>query len=198
LAPIAQRVKRGAAKITKVFPNLPAKRAGLFDGDVVLSVGDKRVFGKIDLVREIGLIAPGTVARLTIFRPQLGREIEVPVEIGKWPILDEENLIASNPLRDPWRGMTYDYSTYRKRYVPNPPTPESAQGVRIVEVRPGTPTAAKELQPGDLITAVKGVPVWSPREFADAVKKENGRPIVLTIWTPADRNSPGRQVEIKP
>jgi S1-C subfamily serine protease len=72
-------------------------------------------------------------------------------------------------------------------------------------VRPGTQAAAKELQPGDLITAVKGVPVRSPREFAEAVKKENGRAVVLTVWTPSDRNSagfdrnsPGRQIEIKP
>ena len=198
LAPIAARIKRGAARIQKVVPNLPAKRAGLWDGDVVLSVGDKRVFGRSDLVREIGLVAPGSVARLTIFRPQTGREMEVPVEVGKWPILDEESLIATNPLRDPWRGMTYDYSTCRKRYFPNPMTHEPLQGVRIVDVRPSTPTALKELQPGDLIMAVKGVPVWSPREFAEAVKKENGRPIVLTVWTQSDRNSPGRQVEIKP
>jgi len=78
-------------------------------------------------------------------------------------------------------------------------------GVRIMEVRSGTPSAAKELQAGDLITAVKGVPVRSPREFAEAVKKENGRPVMLTVWTSSDRSSPGfdrnlpgRQVEIKP
>ena len=204
-APIAARIKRGAAMIISVVPNLPAQRAGLAARDVVLSVGDKRVFGQFDLVREIGLVAPGTVARLTVYRPQLGREIEVPVEVGKWPVLDEESIIATTPLRDPWRGMSYDYSTGRKRYFPNPPNHEPFQGVRIVEVRPGTQAAAKELQPGDLITAVKGVPVKSPREFADAVKKENGRPVVLTVWTSSDRNSPGfdrsspgRQVEIKP
>ncbi len=172
-APIAARIKRGAARIDSVVPNLPAQRAGnLAAGDVVLSVGDKRVFGRIDLMREIGLVAPGTVARLTIFRPQLGREIEVSVEVGKWPVLDEEGLIATTPLRDAWRGVTYDYSTARMRFFAIPPTLEPLQGVRIVEVRPGTQTAAKELQPGDLITAVKGVPVWSPREFAEAVKKE--------------------------
>lgn len=204
-APIAERIKRGAARIDFVVPNLPAQRAGLSPGDVVLSVGDRRVFGQNDLVREIGLVAPGTVARLTIYRPQLAREIDVPVEVGKWPVVDEESLIATTPLRDPWRGITYDYSTGRKRFFSIPPTHEPLQGVRIVEVRPGTQTAAKELQPGDLITAVKGVAVRSPREFAEAVKKENGRPVVLTVWTPSDRNSagfdrnsPGRAVEIKP
>jgi serine protease Do len=202
-APIAARIRRGAARIEKVVPNLPAQRAGLSPGDVVLSVGDRQVFGQIDLVREIGLVEPGARPLLTIFRPPLGREIEVRVEVGKWPVVDEENLIATTPLRDPWRGITYDYSTYRRRY--SPPTHEPLQGVRVVDVRPGTQTAAKDLQPGDLITAVKGTPVWSPREFAEAVKKENGRPVVLTVWTPSerntvgfDRNSPGRTVEIKP
>jgi len=205
-APIAARIKRGAARIDFVVPNLPAQRAGLSAGDIVLSVGDKRVFGINDLVREIGLVAPGTDARLTIFRPQLGREIEIKnVEVGKWPVLDEEGLIATTPLREPWRGIAYDYATGRKRFFSIPSPHEPLQGVRIVEVRPGTQTSAKELQPGDLITAVKGVPVRSPREFAEAVKKENGRPVVLTIWSPSDRNSagfdrnsPGRPVEIKP
>ena len=203
-APIAARIKRGAARIESVFPNLPAQRAGLSDRDVVLSVGDRQVYGRTDLVREIGLVPAGTLVRLTIFRPQLGREIEVPVEVGKWPVVDEESIIATIPLRDLWRGISYDYSTGRKRFF-SIPTHEPLQGVRIVEVRPGTQTAAKELQPGDLITAVKGIPVRSPREFAEAVKKENGRPVVLTVWTPSDRNSagfdrisPGRQVEIKP
>jgi serine protease Do len=197
-APIAARIKRGAARIISVVPNLPAQRAGLYPGDVVLTVGDKRVFGVNDLVREIGLIAPGSEARLSIFRPQLGRELEVKVEVGKWPVVDEENLVATAPLRDPWRGISYDYSTGRKRFFSIAPTHEPLQGVRIVEVRPGTQTAAKDLQPGDLITAVKGTPVRSPREFADAVKKENGRAVVLTVWTPSDRNSPGRAVEIRP
>ncbi|HEY2253937.1 MAG TPA: trypsin-like peptidase domain-containing protein [Planctomycetaceae bacterium] len=204
-AVIAGRIRRGAARIRDVVPNLPAQRAGLHPGDIVLSVGNKPVFGHEDLVREIGLVAPGTVTRLTIFRPQMAREMEVPVEVGKWPVVDEDSLIATNPLRDPWRGLAYDYSTGRKRFFSIPPTHEPLQGVRIVEVRPGTQAAAKELQPGDLITAVKGVPVRSPREFAEAVKKENGRAVVLTVWTPSDRNSagfdrnsPGHQVEIKP
>ncbi len=202
---VAARLKRGAARIKDVIPNLAAQRADMKAGDIVLSVGNKPVFGPIDLMREIGLAAPGSTVRLAIYRPQLGREIELPVEVGKWPLIDEENLIATNPLRDPWRGISYDYATGRKRYFSIPLTHEPMQGVRVLEVRPGTQTAAKELQPGDLITAVKGVPVRSPREFAEAVRKEAGRPVVLTVWTPGDRNSitfdrnsPGRAVEIKP
>jgi S1-C subfamily serine protease len=69
--------------------------------------------------------------------------------------------------------------------------------VRVVEVRPGSLAAAREIQPGDLITHVKNTPIRSPRDFADAVKNATGT-VVLRVSTPSDRNPVERQVEIKP
>jgi serine protease Do len=195
-APIADRIKQfGVARIRRVVHDLPAQRSGLQEGDLVLKVGERPIFGRNDLMREIGLVAPGTTVRLKIFRPP-GPAIDVPVEVGKWPVFDEEGIIASNPLREPWRGIVYDYSTARKRFFSQSPYGKFT-GVRIVEVKPGSPAASREIQPGDLITYVRNKAVSSPREFADAVQNASG-PVVLRVLTPSDRHSVERQVEIKP
>jgi serine protease Do len=198
--PIRKRIRRGAGKIDIVNANLPAHRAGLLSGDVVLKVRGRDVFGRNDLMREIGLIAPGERALLTIFRShgmsRAGQELEIPVEVGKWPAIDEDGIIASVPTRTPWRGLIYDYSTSRRKFM-GFPTHDPLDGVRVVKVLPGTPTATSDLQSGDLITHVKGEAVRSPREFAEAVQKATG-PVTLRVWSPANRTSPSHEVEIRP
>ncbi len=193
--------QHGAAKIDQVVPNLPAHRAGLLEGDLVLKVGDKAIFTQNDLMREIGLLAPGTVVNIKVFRPpmspnDLGREIDVKVEVGKWPVIDEEGIVATNPLRGDWQGIVYDYSTARKRFLPMMPQ-RMPSGVRVMEVKPGSEAASKGVLAGELITHVRGNPVRSPREFADAVKSATG-PVVLKVSSPSDRSASERDVLIKP
>jgi serine protease Do len=203
-APTAARVRQnGVARIKRVVYDLPAQRGGLLDGDLVLKVGSKAIFNQNDLMREIGLAEPGTPVRLKIFRPaqlnEPAREFETSVEVGKWPVVDEEGIVATNPLREPWYGIVYDYSTARKRFFNATSQGPGGKftGVRVVDVKPGSQAAAREVQPGDLITHVKNTPVRSPREFADAVKNATGT-VVLRIATPSDRNPVERQVEFKP
>ena len=184
--PIKTRMRRGAARIDSVPANLPASRAGLIVGDIVLKVRGRDVFSQNDLMREIGLAAPGEHVRVTIYRVggpgRAGQEIDVPVEVGKWPAIDEDGIIARTPSRAPWRGLVYDYSTSRRRFLTFPTMHEPFDGVRVVKVVPGSPAAASDLQPGDLITHVKGDAVRSPRDFAEAVQKAVG-PVSLRVWS---------------
>jgi serine protease Do len=200
-APLFERIKQqGAATIEFVVPNLPAHRGGLMEGDLVLRVGDKPIFNQNDLMREIGLTKPGTKVNIKIFRripsQDLGREIDVSVEVGKWPVTDEEGIIATNPLRSDWQGIVYDYATARKRFLSTIPQRQPA-GVRVMEVRPATEAASRGVLAGDLITQVRGTAVRSPREFAEAVENGTGQ-VVLKVLTPSDRNAVERDVVIKP
>lgn len=198
--PVFDRISQnGAARIDRIVPDLPAHRGGLIDGDVVLKVGDKPIYNRSDLMREIGLAAPGSIVKIRIFRqlPSMaaGHEMDVAVEVAKWPVIDEEGIIASNPVREPWCGMVYDYATSRKRFVPGFPL-KTPTGVRIMEVKPGTQAADRGIQPGDLITHVKGNPVRSPREFTAAVENATGQ-VALRISTPSDRNPVDREIVFK-
>jgi serine protease Do len=190
----------GAAKIDQIVANLPAQRAGLMEGDLVLKVGDKPIFNQNDLMREVGLLAPGTEVKIRVFRLMSpndpGREIDVKVEIGKWPVMDEEGIIATNPLRGDWQGIVYDYSTARKRFLPMVPQRMPA-GVRVMDVKLGSEAASRGVLAGELITHVRGNPVRSPREFADAVKAATG-PVLLKVSSPSDRSAGDRDVVIRP
>jgi serine protease Do len=198
-AVFARLKQNGAARIEQIVPNLPAHRGGLAEGDLVLRVGDRPIFNQNDLMREVGLVAPGTIVKIRIFRPlsplEVGREVDVDVEVGKWPVIDEEGIIATNPVREQWQGIVYDYSTARKRFLPLTPM-RLPPGVRVMEVKPGSQAAAKGILPGDLITQVKGAAVRSPREFAEAIENAAGQ-VTLKISTPSDRSAMDRDVVLK-
>ncbi|MBS0266109.1 MAG: trypsin-like peptidase domain-containing protein [Planctomycetes bacterium] len=197
---IRERLRKGAVRILETAPNLPAGRAGLNNGDIILKVGRHDVYGKNDLMREIGLTGPGEIIRLSIFRQRgpggAGQELEIPVEVGKWPAVDEEGIIAPVPNRPAWRGLIYDFSTSRRRFLAFPMMHEPFEGVRVVKVTPGSPAADSDLQFGDLITHVKGQAVRSPREFADAVQKASGT-VALQVWSPGNRTNLSRTIEIR-
>jgi serine protease Do len=201
-AAIFERIhQHGAARIEQVVPNLPAHRAGLAEGDLVLKVGDKPIFNQNDLMREIGLLAPGTEVPIRVFRRVLspndpGRAIDVKVEVGKWPVIDEEGIIATNALRGDWQGIVYDYSTARKRFLPMM-SQRMPAGVRVMDVKPGSEAASRGILQGELITQVRGNPVRSPKEFAEAVKASSG-PVVLKVSSPSDRSASEREVVLKP
>ncbi|MFN0053497.1 MAG: trypsin-like peptidase domain-containing protein [Planctomycetales bacterium] len=204
LAPLAARWNQhGAARIQKVVEHLPAERGGMMDNDIVFRVGDKPVLSKADLMREIGLLAPGTTARIRVWRHhpnQGGRELELAVEVGKWPAVDEEGIVAPKPLRDPWRGVDYDYPTARLRSFSQPQYGAGSvrnDGVLITDVATDSPAAAAELKTNDVITHVKGKAVHSPREFLELVRGETG-PVPLQILPGASARPVSRTVEVKP
>ncbi len=61
---------------------------------------------------------------------------------------------------------------------------------------PGTQAADRGIQPGDLITHVKGNVVRSPREFVAAVENAIGQ-VAIRVLTPSDRNAVDREVVFK-
>ena len=42
--------------------------------------------------------------------------MQLSVEVGKWPRDNEEAMITSSRIREPWRGLIYDYTTSRSRF----------------------------------------------------------------------------------
>jgi serine protease Do len=73
----------GAVQIAGLERSGPAARSGIRAGDVVLRVNGEPIDSSRGLIRSVAAVAPGNTARVTVRRQ--GREIEVPVTVGRRP-----------------------------------------------------------------------------------------------------------------
>lgn len=170
-----------AARISKVVANSPAAVAGLFSRDIVLRVNGKKVFNHYDLMREVAVLGPDASAKLTVWREREGRERELSVRLGKWPVVDEEGIVATQTRVPPWRGIAVDYSTARWKHLPYQ-LDRYYQAVLVTGVAKESAAAGREagLKAGDYITHVNQIPVTTPQEFAKVVSKLRG-PVTLQL-----------------
>ena len=75
------------AEVLKVAPGSPADEAGLRAGDLILAMDDEEVTCETPLVVLIAAHEPGDAVVLTVERD--GREQEIQVKLGEWPLPEE-------------------------------------------------------------------------------------------------------------
>ena len=68
------------AVVEKVSANSPASKAGLEDGDIILTFGDKDIADVGDLTRAVADVTPGSDTTATVWRK--GREMTIDVTVG--------------------------------------------------------------------------------------------------------------------
>lgn len=173
-APLRQA---GAARVQNVYPNSPAGLGGLQSGDIILAMNNRPILSRTDLMREVGLQGPGTEVKFKVWRNLPNEVVDVDVLLGKWPVQDDEGIIATRRRHPFWRGLGIDYNTARYRHLPlqfRARNHDFPKGVLIEEIEPHSPAAAAELQAGDFITHVNGQAVTSPKQFYDAARSVTG------------------------
>lgn len=134
--------------VTEVFAGGPAATVGLVPGDVILSINGHEVSGREDYLALVGNYTHKDVLQLVILRDGKERELRVaPAVFGR---ADAERLAAGRwgvvlqPVRD---------------------------GLRIVEVRPGSPSASLGLAPGDVLRAIGARKVANMDDFVVAFRR---------------------------
>lgn len=164
-----------AAFVAKMVTNSPADDAGLSRGDVILSVNEARVYDQYDLMREVALLGPAATARLRVWRARERRERTIPVKLGKWPVVDDEGIIATQTRIPAWRGLMVDYPTARAKHLPYD-LDRYHRAVLVVEVAPDSPAARRQgaIKSGQYITHVDDEPVTTPAEFHNVVSRLTG------------------------
>lgn len=170
-----------AALIFKVVTNSPAAVAGLLKNDIVLRVNEVPVYNQYDLMREVAMLGPAATARLRVWRKRERKQQTLLVTLGKWPVADEEGIIATR-LRTPvWRGLSVDYPTARSKHLPYP-FDRYERAVMVTKVAVDSVAAGRRvnIKPGDFITHVNQVPVTTPAEFEKLVSRLSG-PVTLNL-----------------
>ncbi len=169
----------GAPILAAVFPQSPAHRGGFTRGDLILAVNQHAVFSQYDLMRRVSELGPGVDVQFRIWRARDQRAVELTANLGKWPVFDDEAIVAPNLQNPFWRGIRVDYPTGRERYIRQPFVYQAA--VVIIDVADGSIAQKAGLKPGDFISHVDGHAVELPSQFYREVQKVDQKTVALNV-----------------
>jgi serine protease Do len=152
---------RGAL-VSQVEPGSPAEKGGLKPGDVIVAFNGKPIEQSNQLPPLVAQVKPGSPAKMDVWRN--GRQETLTFSVGAMQAEKTAKAGRGAPEAGGKLGLAV-----------RPLTPEErkesgiAQGVIVEQV--GGPAARAGIQPGDVITAVNGMPVKSPQELRAAAEK---------------------------
>jgi len=156
------------AFVAKVLPDAPGAKAGVREGDVVVSVGDAPVRDPNDVIQIVQATPVGDKVTLVVLRK--GKREKLSVEVARRPVPQE--LAASRETGAWWRGLRVEPLTADLKEQIG--LKESDQGVFVREVRDGSAAAKAGVSPGMVLDQVSGKKVASIKDFIAAVAKLDG------------------------
>ena len=183
---------RTGVLVAQVIKDGPAQKAGLREGDVILSVAGKEVKNASSLVKIVGSCPVGKKTPLTILRD--GKKSEIAVMVTKRPRFDQfgrmieedevpqeapqEEQVPSVIKESQWRGLTAGNITPQ---ITQQLKLESGEGVVVTEIKNNTPAEEAGLRPGDIIISINQKSIKNARDFAQVTKSLNGRALIRTL-----------------
>lgn len=158
--------------IVKVYSNSPADKAGLKEGDLIITFDDKPVTTTRDLVRMVTSTEVNEKITLKIVRD--GKERKVGVIIGKRPEEFGEIEMAGETT---FRGMEVEdlTSLYKRRFGIR-----GNQGVVITYIEDNSPADKAGLRVGDVILKIEGHRIKDKETFIKVTSKIKGNCLIKT------------------
>ncbi len=157
--------------VTEVRPGLPAEKAGVEHGDIILKVDDIEVGNTRELIEYVSAQGPDATVRMEILRD--GKRVTKKVELTERPTEggpsdegegDEESEID-------WLGLRYQDMTPGLKSMHG--LPEDLQGVWISDISPRSPLYDEGVRAGEIInviTEVNGTEVADVEQFETIVR----------------------------
>lgn len=171
----------GGALIEDVQSGTPGAKAGLKRGDIITAVDGHTVQSSDGLQLSISAMAPGTTARLSIWRD--GKTQEVSVTLGTRPEnpgqANNNNSGQGEQGEGVMKGVQVQNITPEIAGQLNLPT--DTHGVVVSSVDPSSDAAAAGIQQGDVIEEVNHKPVNNVDGYREALSSTGNQPVLLLI-----------------
>jgi serine protease Do len=164
---------RSGALVSNVIEDSPAEKAGIEQGDVIVSVDGVSVDDPNQLKNLIAGLKPGYKANLSVMRS--GREKTITVSIGQ----KKTDKLVSMDAAGTDLGLTVQNMT--PELASKFGHEEDSEGVLVASVDAGSSARKAGLIPGMLIVEVNQEPVKNTSDFSKALKKWNGEDGLLLL-----------------
>ena len=152
----------GQVTVDKVFPNSPAKRAGIEDGDVILKIDGIAAEQMSDVVDQVSSSSAGDVLEVQIMRDD--KEQSFKVKLVSWEDLasglgneEEPKLSQDTEKARPQLGVILDAEF-------------AGRGAKIYEVINGSIASMAGILSGDIVKSVDGAEIFDANELASKIK----------------------------
>ena len=153
--------KARGALVSAPAPGGPADEAGIRRGDVILKVNDSDVQDGHDLARRIAAVAPETRVKLTVFREEKPKVVEVKVA----ELQDEDGAASGKGLPQA------EIGELGLSVSPAMQEPGGPGGLAIVSVKPDGGAADAGLVRGDILLSANGADLLNPDVLEKALRK---------------------------
>jgi len=164
------------ALVASVGKDTPAEKAGLQDGDFIVAVDGKPVKNVNELRNRVAAVKPNTTVDVRVYRG--GKKKTLKVTIGQQPADFSSALGGETPGGGDDRTASrfgLKVVTMGDQHAEKFGLDSSLEGVVVLEVAPGSDAADKGIQPGDIITHVRGKKIASAGAFTRALAPENAQ-----------------------
>jgi serine protease Do len=156
----------------------PAAKAGIESGDVITAVNGHAVKDARDLARQIGAMAPGTGAKLSVWRK--GEEKSISLTLAELP--KEREARATTPDSGPTGS---DVPKLGLMLAPAGQVAGSGpEGVVVTDVDPNGLASEHGFKTGDVILDVGGKKVATPDDVRNAIvdaQKDGKRSVLMRL-----------------
>lgn len=168
--------KAQGALVRGVEPGLPAEKAGILAGDIIVKLDGRVIEKSSDLPRMVGNTKPGTRSTFTVLRR--GQYKDIVVTIGEFEADKVATKTPDKPAKSSGATLTAKSLGLTVSELPEARKKELklSQGVRVDAA---SDVAAKAgLKEGDVILALGNYEMSSVKDFEQALKKlEQGKPV---------------------
>ena len=164
------------ALVAVVTPDSPGAKAGIKQGDVILSFNGTEVGRLRDLTRLVAGTAPDTSATMNVWRN--GQRIQLEAKVGE--LANEQVASASGgegeeqPMKAEALGMHFAPLTNQVRRELH--VAKDVHGVVVARVDNGSAADGVGLSEGDILVTIDQQPVNSPQEAAEKLKEVAASP----------------------